>query len=65
VLEGILANHREAIVAFDFFAVPTLTFKLPYAFPDHRARPAEDSALQRYSSSQLGMGGVAVEGSFS
>jgi hypothetical protein len=25
--KSFLANHREAIVAFDFFAVPTLTFK--------------------------------------
>ena len=27
-----LTNHREAIVAMDFFAVPTLTFKLLYGF---------------------------------
>jgi putative transposase len=27
-----LANHREAIVAMDFFAVPTLTFQLLYCF---------------------------------
>ena len=27
-----LANHREAIVAFDFFAVPTVTFQLLYCF---------------------------------
>jgi putative transposase len=27
-----LANHREAIVAIDFFAVPTLTLKLIYCF---------------------------------
>jgi putative transposase len=27
-----LANHREAIVAFDFFSVPTLTFQLLYCF---------------------------------
>jgi len=27
-----LANHREAIVAFDFFTVPTLTFQLLYCF---------------------------------
>jgi hypothetical protein len=25
-------NHREAIVAFDFFTVPTLTFKVLYCF---------------------------------
>jgi putative transposase len=27
-----LANHREVIVAFDFFTVPTFTFKLLYCF---------------------------------
>src|ERR1700687_2685665 len=27
-----LANHREVIVAFDFFTVPTLTFRLLYCF---------------------------------
>jgi transposase InsO family protein len=27
-----LQNHREAIGAFDFFTVPTLTFQLPYCF---------------------------------
>ena len=27
-----LANHREIIVAFDFFTVPTLTFQLLYCF---------------------------------
>ena len=27
-----LENHREAIVALDFFTVPTLTFKLLYCF---------------------------------
>ena len=27
-----LRNHREAIVAFDFFTVPTLTFRLLYCF---------------------------------
>ena len=30
--KAFLANHREAIVAFDFFTVPTLTFKLLYCF---------------------------------
>ena len=30
--KAFLANHREAIVAFDLFAVPTLTFELLYAF---------------------------------
>jgi hypothetical protein len=27
-----LANHREVIAAFDFFTVPTVTFKLLYCF---------------------------------
>ena len=27
-----LHNHREAIVAFDFFTVPTVTFQLLYCF---------------------------------
>ncbi len=35
-----LRNHREAIAAMDFFAVPTITFKLLYCFfvIDHRRR---------------------------
>ena len=27
-----LHNHREAIVAFDFFTVPTMTFQMLYCF---------------------------------
>jgi hypothetical protein len=27
-----LRNHREAIVAFDFFTIPTVTFRLLYCF---------------------------------
>ena len=27
-----LQNHREVIVAFDFFTVPSLTFQLLYCF---------------------------------
>jgi hypothetical protein len=30
--KAFLANHREVIVAFDFFTVPTLTFKVLYCF---------------------------------
>jgi transposase InsO family protein len=30
--QAFLANHREAIVAMDFFTVPTLSFKLLYGF---------------------------------
>ena len=35
-----LRNHREVIVAFDFFTVPTITFKLLYCFLviEHRRR---------------------------
>jgi putative transposase len=35
-----LTNHREAIVAFDFFTVPTLTFRTLYCFfvIDHSRR---------------------------
>jgi len=35
-----LRNHREAIAGMDFFAVPTITFKLLYCFfvIDHRRR---------------------------
>jgi putative transposase len=29
---GLLANHREAIVAFDFFTLPSLTFQSLYCF---------------------------------
>jgi hypothetical protein len=35
-----LSNHREAIAAFDFFTVPTVTFQLLYCFfvVDHTRR---------------------------
>src|SRR5207244_10872118 len=35
-----LQNHREVIVAFDFFMVPTVTFQLLYCFfvLEHRRR---------------------------
>ena len=35
-----LQNHREVIVAFDFFTVPTVTFQLLYCFfvIEHRRR---------------------------
>ncbi len=29
---ALLHNHREAIVSFDLFVVPTVTFKLLYCF---------------------------------
>jgi putative transposase len=51
-----LANHREAIVAMDFFAVPTLTFKLLYCFFVIGTREAPDPALQRYPTSVGGLG---------
>ena len=34
--KAFLANHGEVIVAFDFFTVPTLTFKLLYCFITHQ-----------------------------
>jgi len=38
--QSFLRNHREAIAAVDFFAVPTITFKLLHCFfvIDHRRR---------------------------
>ena len=30
--QAFVENHREVIVAFDFFTVPTLTFQLLYCF---------------------------------
>ena len=38
-----LANHREVIVAFDFFTVPTLTFQLLYCFFVIGLRPKHTS----------------------
>jgi hypothetical protein len=49
-------NHREAIAAMDFFALPTLTFGLLC----HSARPAAHSALQCDQASDECLGGPAV-----
>jgi len=41
VLDDLLHNHREVVGAFDFFTVPTLTFRLLYCFfviEHHRRR---------------------------
>lgn len=48
-----LANHREAIVAMDFFAVPTLNFKLLYGFfvIEHTRRRILHFNITRYPSS--------------
>ena len=37
---ALLRNHRKAVVAFDFFAVPTATFRVLYCFfvIEHRRR---------------------------
>jgi len=35
-----LQNHREAIVALDFFTVPTVNFQLLYCFFVYRAHPS-------------------------
>jgi putative transposase len=51
-----LANHREAIVAMDFFTVPTLNFNLLYGFfvIEHSRRRI--LRLQHHISSEFGMG---------
>ena len=41
-----LANHREVIVAMDFFAVPTPNFQTPVLFFRDRTRKARDPAFQ-------------------
>jgi len=41
-----LHNHREVIVAPDFFTVPTITFQLLYDLFCHRARSATNPAFQ-------------------
>jgi hypothetical protein len=40
-----LSNHREAIAAMDFFAVPSITFGVLYCFFCHRPRSPSHSAL--------------------
>jgi hypothetical protein len=49
-----LQNHREAIVAFDFFTVPTATFRVLYCFfvIEHERR----RILQRDAASVGGLG---------
>jgi hypothetical protein len=56
-----LANHREVIVAFDFLHCTHVDVQAAVLLP-HRAWPAQDSALQRYRSSHIGMGCAAVAG---
>jgi hypothetical protein len=43
--KAFLNNHREAIVAMDFFSVPTLTFDVLYCFLCHRAQPVAASCI--------------------
>jgi hypothetical protein len=62
---AILRNHREAIAAMDFFAVPTITLGLLYRlFPDKPWSPA-DFALQRHEASDKRVDCPAVAGGFS
>ena len=51
-----LTNHREAIVAMDFFAVPTLTFKLLYGFFVIEHGSPQNSAFQRDEPSNFRVG---------
>ena len=49
-----LQNHREAIVALDFFTVPTVTFKLLYCFfiIEHRRRKILHINVTRHPSAE-------------
>src|SRR5215472_15640901 len=49
-----LHNHREAIVALDFFTVPTITFKLLYCFfvIEHRRRKILHINVTRHPSAE-------------
>jgi hypothetical protein len=42
-----LRNHRETIVAMDFFVVPTVTFRLVYSLVHDQPFTTTDSALRR------------------
>jgi len=46
-----LQNHREVIVAFDFFHRANCHVRTAVLFVRYRARPVEDPAFQRYQSS--------------
>jgi putative transposase len=60
---ALLANHREAIVAMDFFAVPTLTFKAPVLFLRDGARAAPHPAFQHHQSSDSRLDRATTAGS--
>jgi hypothetical protein len=49
-------NHRKAIVAFDFFTVPTATFRVLYCFfvIEHERRRILHSNLTRHPSADPG-----------
>ena len=55
-----LRNHREAIVALDFFTVPTIDFQTPLLLFRHRARSPQNLAHQYHLSSDWRVGGAAV-----
>src|SRR5262249_59485679 len=54
-----LENHRDVIVAFDFFTVPSVTFRLLHCLR-HRAGTPEDPALQCDATPDSRVGGAAV-----
>jgi hypothetical protein len=55
-----LRNHREVIVALDFFTVPTVTFKLLYCFFTIEHGRRQDPAHQYHLSCDCRVGGAAV-----
>jgi len=54
-----LRNHREAIVAMDFFTMPTVDLRVLYCLR-HRACATPDSAFPRDRSFELGLGSPAI-----
>jgi len=60
-----LANHREVLVAMDFFTVPTLTFRLLYCFFVIGHERRKGPARQRNPSSHFRLGRATTAGSVS
>ena len=59
-----LQNHREVIAAFDFFTVPTVTFRVQYCFSSTSTN-AQDSAVQRNPTYHCGVDHPGTAGSIS
>ena len=57
-----LRNHREAIAAMDFFAVPTVTFSVLYCFFVISHDRRRIFALQRHTASHEPLDCAAVAG---